>query len=57
MPKQNIFISVSLGKIEVKEKLYFAVSPLVPIYKEMEGKIAGQEFGFNGKKILIKEIY
>jgi len=55
--KQNIFISISLGKIEVEKDQYFIVSPFVPIYKAMEGKTAGEQFEFNGKKLLIKEIF
>lgn len=54
--KQNIFISVGLGKMKFNGEDFFAISPAVPIYKSMEGKRAGEEFEFRGQKFRIKEI-
>ena len=55
--KQKLFISAGIGKIEISENDYFAISPIVPIYKALEGKGVGDEVVFNGMKILIKEIF
>ena len=55
--KQKLFISAGIGKIEVSGNTYFAISPIVPIYKALEGKGVGDEVVFNGMKITIKEIF
>ncbi len=54
--KQKIFVSAGLGKINVDDELYFAISPNVPIYKALVGKGVGDEVYFNGMNINIKEI-
>ena len=55
--KQNIFISVGMGKIEMDGKLYYAVSPNVPIYKVLKGKQKGEELLFNNMKLIIEDVY
>ncbi len=54
---QKLFISTGLGKIDCEGDQYYAVSGAVPIFRAMEGKKAGDEFTFNGKKIRIKDIF
>jgi len=54
--KQNIFISIGLGKFEVNKQTFFAISPFVPIYKAMEGKKRGEEFIFNSNSFKILDI-
>ena len=54
--KQNLFISAGIGKIKIEGETYYAISPVVPIYKVLEGKKAGDEVVFNGMKIIIREI-
>jgi len=54
--KQKLFISAGIGKIELSGQLFFAISPVVPIYKALEGKRKGDEVFFNGMKIVIEEI-
>ena len=54
---QNLFISISLGKIEVDGEDYFAISPLVPLYKVLEGLKKGDSFEFNGKQNKIVDLY
>lgn len=54
---QKLFISTGLGKIECDGEIYYAVSAAVPIFKAMEGKKAGEEFTFNGKKTKILAIH
>ena len=54
---QKLFISISLGKIEVDGEDYFAISPLVPLYKVLEGLKKGDPFEFNGKQNKIVDLY
>lgn len=54
---QKLFISLSLGKIELEGETYFAISPAVPVYKAIDGKKEGEEFEFNGQKNTVVEIY
>lgn len=51
--KQNLFVSISLGKIELKGTEYFAISPAVPIYQAMDSKKVGEEFEFRGNSFKI----
>jgi hypothetical protein len=55
--KQKLFVSAGIGKIEIEGDLFYAVSPVVPIYKALEGKVVGDEVVFNGMKITLKEIF
>ncbi len=54
---QKMFISVSIGKIEVDGETYYAISPMVPVYKAMQGKEIGDTFIFNGNKVDIVDIF
>lgn len=54
--KQNIFVSIGLGKLEVNNQTFFAISPQVPIFKALQGRKAGEEFTFNNNKFKILEI-
>jgi transcription elongation GreA/GreB family factor len=47
------YISISLGKIEIANDSYFAISAMTPIGKLLIGKKAGDTLKFNGKKITI----
>ncbi|MCB0805011.1 MAG: hypothetical protein KDC05_04380 [Bacteroidales bacterium] len=53
---QKIFISVGLGKIELDGQVYVAVSPVVPIARELENKSKGESFTINGKSFTIIDI-
>jgi hypothetical protein len=55
--RQNLFISIGLGKIQVEGNVFYAISPAVPIYKAMEGKKVGEEFTFNNITYNIENIY
>lgn len=52
----NYFLSVSAGRIEVKDKVYFAISTSSPIGRLLLGKKEGEELIWNGKKIKIQKI-
>jgi len=53
----RFYISISAGKIEVDGHMYYAISPMVPLFKVMEGKKKGDAFEFNGKKQIIKDLF
>lgn len=53
----RFFISISAGKIELDGHTYYAISPMVPLFKAMEGKKKGDSFEFNGKKQVIKDLF
>ena len=50
------FMSISVGRLVVDTKEYFAISIASPIGKILLGQQADSELVFNGNKILIKEI-
>ncbi|MEW7289725.1 3-oxoacyl-ACP synthase [Aquimarina sp. 2304DJ70-9] len=52
----NYFLSISAGKILVKNEWYYAIATNSPIGKLMLGKTIGSEFSFNGGKIKIVKI-
>lgn len=54
--KQKLFVSAGLGKVDIDEGVYYAISPHVPIFNVLKGKKVGDEVVFNGMKIMINEI-
>ena len=55
--KQKMFVSVSMGKIDIDGETYYAISPNVPVYNAMKGKRAGETFVFNGNRFRIVDIF
>ncbi len=55
--KQKLFVSAGIGKISLGGQTFFAISPVVPVYKALEGKKTGDEVVFNGVKITIEDIF
>ncbi|KPK85168.1 MAG: hypothetical protein AMS27_08185 [Bacteroides sp. SM23_62_1] len=53
----KFFISISAGKIIIDGQTYYAISPMVPLYKAMEGMKKGDVFEFNGKKQTIQDLF
>jgi transcription elongation GreA/GreB family factor len=51
------FVSISAGIISIDNKSYFAISPDTPIAQLMLNKKQGEEFAFNNKKAIIKEVW
>lgn len=54
--KQNIYVSIGLGKIDISEGDFYVVSPLAPIFQALRGKKKGESITFNGQKIEINEV-
>jgi hypothetical protein len=54
---QDFFISISLGALTLKDKTYFAISPMSPLFKAMTGKSKGEKFALRDKEYQIKNVY
>jgi len=52
----NFYVSVSLGKIEIDNEIYFAISSASPIGQQLTGKKPTDSFSFNGTQYIIKEL-
>jgi len=52
----NFYLSISLGKVELENQLYFVISTLSPIGKLLIGKKENDTFSFNGKVYKIEKI-
>lgn len=50
-------IAISAGRIELDGKIYYAISPAVPLFKAMNGLKKGDTFEFNGQKQSIRELF
>ncbi len=55
--EQNLFISISTGKITLNEKTFYAISPKVPFFQSMQGKHKGEAFHFRDKDIKIQDVF
>jgi len=53
----RFFISISAGKITIDGHTYYAISPMVPLFKAMEGLKKGDSFEFNGKRQTIQDLF
>lgn len=53
----NYFLAISIGEIKVQNKIYFGVSLSSPIGKILLGAEENKEIVFNGKQMIIKQIY
>lgn len=54
---QQVFVSVSLGKIMLDNDTFYAISTKVPFYLAMKGLKKGDVFNFRGKEIKIIEVF
>jgi hypothetical protein len=54
---QKMVIATSLGKIEFENEIYFAISPQVPIFKEIQGLKKGDKFIFNENQLEILDVF
>lgn len=52
----NFYISTSIGKIEIDDETYFAISLSSPIGQLVKNKREKEVFEFNQKKYLIEEV-
>tara|TARA_R110001592_G_scaffold109429_1_gene305168 strand:- start:1189 stop:1674 length:486 start_codon:yes stop_codon:yes gene_type:complete len=52
----NFYIAASIGKIEVEDESFFAISPASPIGKLLLTKKEKESFSFNGNQYFIEQI-
>ncbi len=57
LQSQTIFILLGIGKIDMDNKPYYVISPVVPLATAMKNSKAGDSFSFRGKKMKIIEIF
>jgi len=50
------FISIGLGKVKMKDEIFYCISMVSPIGLQMRGKTLGDQINFGGKTIQIKNI-
>ncbi len=55
--KQKMIVSTAIGKIQVDNDTYFAISTQVPVYKAMQGLKTGETFSINNNQFTIKDIF
>lgn len=53
----NFYVSVSLGKLEIEQGQFFAISPQSPIGKLLLTKKEKDSFSLNGKTYVIENIF
>ena len=54
--KENYFLSIPFGKVEVENEKFFAISLASPIGSLLKGKKKGDIISFNGREIKIEKI-
>lgn len=52
----NFYMSISAGKLIIDQTEYYAISPVSPIGKQLLNLKVGDEFSFNGKRFVIKNV-
>ena len=54
---QKLFICMGIGKIQIKDEVFYAISPSVPIFQTIKGLKAGDEYDFRGQKGKIVDVF
>ena len=54
---RHLVIAVSTGEFECAGRRFVGISTAAPIYAAMEGKRAGETCTFNGRDLVIGEVY
>jgi hypothetical protein len=57
LDSQTLYILVGIGKIEIENKIFYAVSPVVPLVMAMKDLKQGDSFNFRGTAMKIMEIF
>jgi len=52
----NFFIAVAIGKIEIRKKDYFVISPLSPLGKELINRKVGDKIVVNARSYSITKV-
>lgn len=51
------YLAISIGKINFNNTAFFVISPVSPIGQQLLGKQVGDSIAFNGKKMVIEELF
>ncbi len=54
---QKIFVCIGLGKFELDNEIWFAISPFVPFFHALRGHKKGDTIMFREKKIVILDVF
>ena len=54
---QKLFICMGIGKIQIENELYYAISPSVPIFQTIKGLKTGDSYDFRGNKGKIIDVF
>ncbi|MDD5507624.1 MAG: hypothetical protein PHD25_04750 [Bacteroidales bacterium] len=54
---QKIFVCIGLGKFELDNEIWFAISPFVPFFHALRGHKKGDAIMFREKKIVILDVF
>lgn len=54
---QKLFICMGIGKIQIEDEIFYAISPSVPIFQTIKGLKAGDTYDFRGIKGSIIEVF
>ncbi len=54
---QKVFVSIGIGKIQVENDTYYAISLQVPFYQAMKGLKKGDTFDFRGQRLKILDVF
>ena len=53
----NYFLSIGIGKIEIDNNSWFCISGSSPIGQQLLNKTTGDSLKFNGREIIVEEIF
>lgn len=53
----NFYVGVSVGAVNIEEKIFQTISPASPVGSILLGKKAGDTFVFNGKEYIVQQVY
>lgn len=55
--KQNMFVSIALGKLLFENESYYIISTQVPVFKAMQDKKKGDTFTINNNQFTIQDLF
>lgn len=55
--KSKLFISIGIGKINIDNDIYYAISQKSPLFENMKNLTKGDKFSFNGNNFEILDVF
>jgi len=53
----KLFFAIALGKVKIKNEVYFVASTQTPLFEAMKNKTTGDEFVINCQKFIITDVF